>query len=106
MDAVPLPEDPIPPSVPVVTEDIVAKELEAANLAMEAAIKAAAAQAAQLTAATAQQIANDYQRSADEAKAITVKLVEDGKADLRDLAHQASETVIQILKKVNSNSSS
>lgn len=64
--------------------------------------KVAAAEAAQLTATTAQGVADDFKKVADEAvEADKDPLVETAKINLREQAEELMKTTIHSLRKLN-----
>lgn len=66
----------------------------------EIAVKLAAAQAAQATAAAAQNVADECEKEAREAIATDPK-AKTQKINLRDVCHSATDSVISMLKKMN-----
>lgn len=62
--------------------------------------KVAAAAAAQATAHTAQKLADEYSKAANEAIAADPK-AETQEVSLRDVCHEATDSVIHLLRKIN-----
>jgi len=73
----------------------------AAEASSVAKVKAAEARAAQATASTAQVVADEYRKSAEEAQAAAMPVADTGPVSLRAMAHSATESLIETLKKIN-----
>lgn len=63
-------------------------------------MKVAAAAAAQATARTAQVVADEYKKAASEAIAAD-PMADTQKVNMREVCHEATDSVIELLRKVN-----